>query len=99
MLPQREWRIAVENHTRYGLNEERQQMAKHFGWRRNYAIGRQEGPQHMRVAQGVGKHKLRQDPCWQAQIDADRKGVPAAHAAAGTDDEPVVDEGFPNRLD
>ena len=53
----------------------------------------------MGVAQGIGENELGQDTSRQAEVDADREGVPAPHAATDADDEPVVDESLPNGLD
>ena len=43
--------------------------------------------------------ELGQDAGRQAEVDADREDVPAAHAAAGADDQLVVGERRADRLD
>ena len=89
MLPEGEGRIAIEDDARRRLHEKWQQVAEDFRRDRNHAVRRQERAEHVRVAEGIGERKLSQDARRQAEVDADRKDVPAAHAAAGADDELV----------
>jgi hypothetical protein len=51
------------------------------------------------VPQRVGDGKLGEDAGGEAEVDADREDVAAADATAGADDQFMVGEGRPDRLD
>ena len=89
MLPERVRRVAVEDHARRGLDEERQQVAEDLRRDRHHAVRRKQRAEHVGVAEGVGDGQLGQHAGRQPEVDADREDVPAAHAAARADDQLV----------
>ena len=95
VLPERKGWIAIEMTPGTRLHKERQQMAKQVWRGSHHPVGREQGPEHVGVAQGIGEHELRQYARRQAEVEADGEGVPAPHAAADANDEPVVARALP----
>jgi hypothetical protein len=99
MLPQGVGWIAVEDDTGCGLHDKWQEVTEDLWRRRHHAIRRQEGPEHVRVPQRVGEHQLGQHAGGQSEIDPDRIGMPAAHTTADADNQLVLGQRGPDRLD
>src|SRR5258708_5438710 len=83
MLPGREWRIAVADHARSPLDEERQQTAEDSRRDGRHTVRCEQCSEQVSVAQRIDDPQLRPPPRRQAEVHADRSDVPGAAPPAG----------------
>src|SRR5205823_12390435 len=87
VLPDGERGIAVADHARSRLDEERQHVPQDFRWDRNHAVGRKQSAEHVSIAKRVDDAQLGEDTGRQAKIHPDRGHMPATNTTTGGDDQ------------
>src|SRR5438874_12051552 len=87
VLPDGERGIAVADHARSRLDEERQHVPQDFRWDRKHAVGRKQSAEHVSIAKRVDDAQLGENTGRQAKIHPDRGHMPTPNTPAGGDDQ------------
>src|SRR6266478_1891818 len=99
MLPNRERRVAVADHTRGRFDEEGQHVPENLRRNGNHALRRQQCAEEVGVAEGINDAQLSQHAGRHAEINTDGGHVAAARPSAGSDHQLELAERVPDRVD